>query len=232
MARQPATMGREAITKQERVYSILRQRIQSGEYEPGYRIVINQLAAEFGVSALPVREAMRRVQAEGLVVFRPNAGAYVAPAEPELADSIIELLAVAEGYSTALAAPHLRKAEIERLRELTDAMERASESRDSEVLAELETEFHALLEAHCPNLTLVRLVRDTARRLDAARGAIRRAACEGETVTPHRHLVELLAGGGSPAGIEQAARLDTACRERARLKSRTGNTPDHGGEPG
>ena len=128
MAQKPATIGREAVTKQERVYGVLRERIQTGEYEPGHRIVIDQLAAEFGVSALPVREAVRRVQAEGLVVFRPNSGACVAPADPELVDSMIELLAVVEGYATALAAPHLGDAEVERLRALTDAMERGDRS--------------------------------------------------------------------------------------------------------
>jgi len=201
-------MVREAITKQERVYGILRERIQTGTYEPGYRIVIAQLAAELGVSTLPVREAVRRVQAEGLIVFRSNSGAYVRPAEPERVDSMIELLAVVEGYATALAAPHLREAEIERLQELTDAMEDAVASCDSGALANLEREFHALLEARCPNLTLVRLLRDTARRLDVARHAIpfAHAGCESETVTGHRLLVELLACSGSPAGIEQVAR--------------------------
>jgi DNA-binding GntR family transcriptional regulator len=106
MARKPATIGRKAITKQERVYGILRERIQTGTYRPGHRIVVDQLAAEFGVSALPVREAVRRVQAEGLVVFRRNSGACVTPAEPELVDSMAELLAVVEGYATSLAAPH------------------------------------------------------------------------------------------------------------------------------
>lgn len=208
MARnEQATIEREAATKQERVYGILRERIQTGEYEPGHRIVINQLAAEFGVSALPVREAMRRVQAEGLVVFLPKSGACVAPANPGLVDSMIELLAVVEGYATALAAPHVGEDEIARLRELAEAMERATASRDRTVLADLETEFRALLEAHCPNLTLVRLMRDTARRLDVARGALPAAGNDAEIVTGYRRLVELLARSGSPAGVEQAARV-------------------------
>ena len=195
------------MTKQERVYGVLRERIQTGEHEPGHRIAINQLAADCGVSALPVREAMRRVQAEGLVVFRPNTGACVAPADPELVDSMIELLAVVEGYAAALAAPHLGGAEIERLRELTQAMERATESRDPDALAELEKEFHALLEGHCPNSTLVRLMHDTARRLAAARGAIPPAGSEAEIVAGYRRLVELLGRSGSPARVEQAARV-------------------------
>ena len=109
MARKPPTKTRETTTKQQRVYGVLRERIRTGVYEPGHRIVIDQLAAEFGVSPLPVREAVRRMQAEGLVVSRPNSSACVAPADPELVEPIIELLAVVEGYVTALAAPHLAR---------------------------------------------------------------------------------------------------------------------------
>ena len=74
--------SRSGPTKQERVYKEVRERILAGTYVPGFRIVIDALAEEFGVSALPVREAIRRLEAEGLVIFRPNVGAQVAPAEP------------------------------------------------------------------------------------------------------------------------------------------------------
>ena len=77
-------MAASAPTKQQQVYEVLRERILSGAYGPGFRVVIDQVAAEFAVSALPVREAIRRLEAEGLIVYRPNAGAQVAPAEPEI----------------------------------------------------------------------------------------------------------------------------------------------------
>ena len=76
------------------MYRTIRERILSGDYGPGYRVVIDALAAELGVSALPVREAIRRLEAEGLVVFRPNAGAHVAPADPGVFD---EEMTVARG---------------------------------------------------------------------------------------------------------------------------------------
>ena len=166
MATKSAGTGREAITKQERVYGVLRERIQTGTYGPGHRIVVDQLAAELGVSALPVREAVRRIQAEGLVVFRRSSGACVAPADPELIDSIIELLAVVEGYATALTAPYLGGTEVVGLRALTDAMEEAIARRDNGDLARLDCEFHALLEDHCPNSSLVGLLRDLTCRLN------------------------------------------------------------------
>ena len=79
--------------KQEQAYAALRERILSGSYSPGYRLVIDALAEELGVSALPIREAIRRLEAEGLVVFRPNAGAQVAPADPALFEDMMVGLA-------------------------------------------------------------------------------------------------------------------------------------------
>ena len=58
-------------TKQQRLYEAIRERILSGAYGPGFRIVIDSVAEEFGVSQLPVREAVRRLEAEGLLVYRP-----------------------------------------------------------------------------------------------------------------------------------------------------------------
>src|SRR5689334_9938563 len=156
----------ESVTKQERVYRAIRERILSGAYGPGYRVVIDALATEFGVSALPVREAIRRLEAEGLVIFRPNAGAHVAPADPALFDQEMTVLAVLEGYATALAAPHLRKAEIKRLSSITDSMVAAIGRLDPLTFGRLNQEFHAVIYEHCSNAALVDLLRDVAARLD------------------------------------------------------------------
>src|ERR1700730_17057097 len=115
------------MTKQERLYEAIRERILSGAYSPGYRVVIDGLAEEFQVSALPVREAIRRLEAEGLVVYRPNAGAQVAPADPGVFLEELTVLAVLEGYATALAAPTLGEAEIARLTEINASMAAAME---------------------------------------------------------------------------------------------------------
>src|ERR1700716_301190 len=113
---------RDGVTKQERLYRAIRERILSGAYGPGYRVVIDALAEEFEVSALPVREAIRRLEAEGLVVYRPNAGAQVAPADPGAFLEELTVLAVLEGYATSLAAPLLSAADVARLQEVNDRM--------------------------------------------------------------------------------------------------------------
>jgi len=210
----------DAVTKQERVYRVLRERILDGTYGPGYRVVIDALAGEFGVSALPVREAIRRLEAEGLVIFRPNAGAQVAPADPGLFDDEMTVLAVLEGYATALAAEQLGKAEIKRLSDLNAQMVEAIEHLDPLSFGRLNQEFHAIIYEHCPNAALVGLLRAVARRLDAIRRTVfvqipYRGA---ESVAEHRRLIDLIASGAPAGKIEAAARehkLNTVASFRA-----------------
>jgi DNA-binding GntR family transcriptional regulator len=196
------------LTKQERVYREVRERILSGAYGPGYRVVIDALAEEFEVSALPVREAIRRLEAEGLVIYRPNAGAQVAPAEPGVFDEEMTVLAILEGYATALAAPELSAADIEQLTAINERMIRAMEQMDSLTFGRLNQEFHALIHQRCPNAALVAMLHDVARRLDAIRRTVfiqipYRGA---ESVSEHRALIELLSGGAPADEIEAAAR--------------------------
>ena len=200
--------GSTIVTKQERVYQAIRERILSGAYGPGYRVVIDALAEEFEVSGLPVREAIRRLEAEGLVIYRPNAGAQVAPADPGLFDEEMSVLAVLEGYGTALAAPCLGEAQIARLTEINDEMADAMAGLDSLSFGRLNQEFHGLIYEFCPNAALVGILRDVARRLDAIRRTVfvqipyRGSA----SVAEHKELIELLASGAPAARIEKAAR--------------------------
>lgn len=198
----------KSLTKQERVYREVRERILSGAYGPGFRVVIDALAEEFEVSALPVREAIRRLEAEGLVIYRPNAGAQVAPAEPGVFDEEMTVLAILEGYATALAAPELSAEDVAQLTAVNDRMVVAMEQMDSLTFGRLNQEFHALIHQRCPNAALVAMLHDVARRLDAIRRTvfIQIPYRGSESVSEHRALIELLSRGAPATEIEAAAR--------------------------
>lgn len=200
--------GEVAPTKQEQVYREIRERILSGVYGPGFRVVIDALAEEFAVSALPVREAIRRLEAEGLVVFRPNAGAQVTPADPGAFDEEMTVLAVLEGFATALAAPSLGRAEIRRLTEINRRMVTAMEGMDPLTFGALNQEFHAVILERCPNPTLVGMVRDVGRRLDAIRRTVFvQIPYRGRaSVAEHTAIVELIRARAPIGEIEAAAR--------------------------
>jgi DNA-binding GntR family transcriptional regulator len=196
------------LTKQERAYRAIRERILDGSYGPGYRIVIDSLADELSISALPVREAIRRLEAEGLVVYRANAGAQVAPAEPGVFEEEATVLALLEGYATALAAPHLDGADVQRLRDINASMVEAMEELDPLRFGRLNHEFHALINDHCPNAALLEMLRELARRLDAKRRTVFvHIPYRGKTsVAEHEELIELLARRAPAAEVEAAAR--------------------------
>lgn len=196
------------MSKVDRAYGAIRERILSGAYGPGFRLVIDLLAEELGVSALPVREAIRRLEAEGLVIFRPNAGAQVAPADPAQFEESMTVLAVLEGYATALAAPHIDEAAIERLEAINERMVQCMEQLDALGFGAANREFHMAIYKHCPNPYLVELLTDTERRLDAIRRTVftqipyrGRASLE-----EHRHLIHLLRSGASFDEVEAATR--------------------------
>lgn len=208
------------MNKQQRAYEQLRERILSGAYSPGYRIVIDTLADELGFSTLPIREAIRRLEAEGLVVFKPNAGAHVAPADPALFEEMVTSLAVLEGYATALAAPHLDAGDIARLEQINATMVACMAQVDAIGFGRANREFHLLIYERCPNDHIVELLRDTERRLDAIRRTVfAHIPYRGrKSIEEHEQIIELLRSGAPAAKIEMAARrhkLETSKAFRA-----------------
>ena len=192
------------MNKQERTYEILRDRIHSGVYAPMARLNIDALARELGVSPIPVREALRRLEAQGWVQFKPNAGAIVSPVDSTSWEQAMVALAILEGAATAEAQRHLRKSDFTRLRKIAADME----SRDDLVrFGKLNRRLHEVIVARCGNDCLLDLLRQTRDRLDRAGSTMfaylpERAAT---AAREHTRLIELLESG-DPAEVEHYAR--------------------------
>ena len=104
------------MNKQERTYTILRDRIHSGSIAPLARLNIDALARELGVSPIPVREALRRLEAEGWVRFTPNVGAVVSPVDSTFWEQAMVALAILEGAASGEAHKNLRRSDITKTR--------------------------------------------------------------------------------------------------------------------
>lgn len=143
-----AGVGRGLSVAGDRAYSAIREIIVSGRVGPGGRLREGEISLELGVSRTPVREAIRRLAAQGFVDFVPNKGALVASwNEQELAD-ILELRVLLESHAAHRAASRISENHIERLEELAAAME-AHVGRPIEVtdfrIAQLNNDFHRLI---------------------------------------------------------------------------------------
>jgi len=135
------------VTKQQFVYGLLRDSIIRCELQPGERLVIDELARRFQVSIIPVREALRLLQSEGLVVSVPHVGATVSPISHA---SIYETFAIMEALEVVGARAATKKAteaDIEGLARRVAAMDRAIASGKPAQWADLNTEFHLAIGA-------------------------------------------------------------------------------------
>src|SRR6266704_2432824 len=121
----PTARSAAPTNKHERAYRLIRERIEAGIYQPGQRLVIDALARDLDMSQVPIREAIRRLQAEGWVTYRHNSGPEIANIGLDQWQATMEVLAVLEGYATALAAARLRKDDLQQLRKHAAAMQRA-----------------------------------------------------------------------------------------------------------
>ncbi len=197
----------DCVNKQERTYTVLRDRIHSGAFAPLARLNIDGLARELGVSAIPVREALRRLEAEGWVRFQPNVGAIVAPVDATAWEQQMVAVAILEGAATADAAAHLTASDLTNVKRLAAEMEQVAAEGDLATFSRLNRRLHATVIARCGNAYLLELLEQTNQRLDRLRDTMftylpaRSTAVIGE----HAHLVELLEGGDS-AEIERYAR--------------------------
>ncbi|NKZ08615.1 GntR family transcriptional regulator [Actinomadura latina] len=194
-------------SKAEFCYGLLRSRIFDGTYVPGYRLVINQLAQETGVSTIPLREALRRLQSDGLVEVVRNVGARVAVFDAEQVGHTLQILARLEGYATAISAPSMTAAHIAASRRINDRMAEALEEFDPTAFTALNREFHFSIYEHCPDGHLRALLEAEWARLDHMRrstfgyvpGRARRSVVE------HERILALISEKADAAEIERVA---------------------------
>ncbi|HET7799101.1 MAG TPA: GntR family transcriptional regulator [Humibacillus xanthopallidus] len=129
----------------ERAYTALLSRISAGEILAGERLFEQSLAEALGVSRTPVRDALKRLAAEGLVDIEPYRGAQVVSFTPEDVAALYAMRAEFEPVAARLAVPAMSDADVERLAELAEQMERiVTEQGDAGGLTALNNSFHAI----------------------------------------------------------------------------------------
>jgi DNA-binding GntR family transcriptional regulator len=123
----------------------LRERILHGDYPDGYPLRQDALAESLGVSRIPVREALRQLEADGLVVVNPHQGAVVSMLSLDEVEELFELRALIESDLMRRATPHMDEARLQRAGEVLDEYEAAFERREIAAWGQLNWEFHSTL---------------------------------------------------------------------------------------
>ncbi|MBB4929581.1 DNA-binding GntR family transcriptional regulator [Lipingzhangella halophila] len=204
----PGSSDLTGLSKSQRAYAVIKERITEGTYGPGYRLVLGQLARELDVSQVPVREAIRLLEAEGLVSFERNVGARVSAIDPTEYQHTMQTMAIVEGAATALAAPHIGAGELDRARELNERMRDSLRDFTPVEFTQLNKEFHETLYLCCPNPEMIDLVRRQWSRMATIRSSTfslvpGRAA---NSVAEHEELLGLMESRADAETVERRAR--------------------------
>ncbi|MBO1902264.1 GntR family transcriptional regulator [Leucobacter weissii] len=198
--------------KTQLVYDFVMERIVDGTFGTGEFLNIGLLAEKTGVSLIPTREALRRLESEGLVEFLFHRGVRVAELTIEEYREIMQTQAVLEGLAVGLSVPLLTDGELSRAREVNARMNEAHDSGDFHAYNEGSLEFHGILRAPCPNRHLRDILDRGQSRIAAVRASVvgYRGTVAQRLSDEHEHMLDRIAAG---AGSDEVEALMRAHRE-------------------
>ncbi len=147
------------VPLRDQVRQALQDRISEGALRPGDRLYEQEIAVEFGISRVPVREAIRMLQSEGLVDVQPNRrGVFVRSLDRRQVEELFDVREALEGLAARLAANRASEAEVQRLGELAGRSRQAWQDSDTDAMSAANTEFHDRLVALSGNELLASML--------------------------------------------------------------------------
>ena len=178
----------------------LRQRIFAHELPPGTWIDEQKLAEQYGISRTPLREALKVLAAEGLVILKPRRGCYVTEISQRDLDEIFPLIALLEGHCAGEAVKKMTPAELERLRAVHARLESSAREQRIAAFFEANQEFHQGLQEIAGNRWLMQLVQDLRKVLNLSRRhSLSREGRLAQSLAEHRAILAAIEAGDAPA---------------------------------
>ncbi|MEU1405130.1 GntR family transcriptional regulator [Streptomyces sp. NPDC005728] len=209
----------------ERVLATLRQDIIAGRLGPGDRLVERELAERFGVSRVPVREAIRALVAEGFVLFESARRTVVRRLTPTDVKELFELREALEVYAAGLAAARATPEALAELRGLLSEAATATKEGDGEAITDINTRFHDSILALAGNTLLISVMEPVDGRL---RWLTRQNAEWPQLLDEHRELYEAIASG-DPESARTLALAHVRANYRSTVRHLFGTDPEDAG---
>ena len=148
----------EYLPLRDVVFQTLRQAILRGELKPGERLMEVRLAKKLGVSRTPIREAIRKLELEGLVLMIPRRGAEVAEITEKSMRDVLEVRRALEVLAVSLSCDRISGEQIEALKEAAEEFDRSLTSDDVTTTAEADVHFHDIIYRSTDNQRLIQLL--------------------------------------------------------------------------
>lgn len=196
----------------------IRQAIISGEFPAGMRLMELQLAEEMGVSRTPVREAIRKMELEGLVVMIHRRGAYVADISIKDINEVYEIRTALDVLAAGLAAERIDDDEIKQMKELLEADKPLVAAKDYPKIIENDTAFHDVIYKASRNKRCMNIISNLREQITAIRGRSMPYPGRLETMLKeHENIYEAIAQR-SVDKAQKAVRTHMENAERTLLK--------------
>jgi DNA-binding GntR family transcriptional regulator len=210
----------------EQVYAGIKNAIIGGEFEPGRRLIEERLAEDMKTSRTPVREAIQKLEKEGLIQRLPRGGFAVKGVSEEEVEEVFDLRAVLEGYAAYLATARIEEEELNALEAIIKVEEAALSTMDVEEFIKLDSEFHDSLYKAAKNNRLYGLLNDLRDYMYRYRVILlrygRKAAL---AVQDHKEMVESLRAKNARQVEKLVRKHMTRGKNLIRRKIRQGQEP-------
>lgn len=155
----------EFLPLRDVVFNTLRQAILTGELKPGERLMEIHLANRLGVSRTPIREAIRKLELEGLVTMVPRRGAEVAQITEKSMNDVLEVRRALDALCVELACDRISDRELEQLKQACEGFEQAIKTQDAKQIAQADVALHDIIVQATGNQRLVQLINNLSEQM-------------------------------------------------------------------
>jgi DNA-binding GntR family transcriptional regulator len=155
----------EYLPLRDVVFNTLRQEILTGKLKPGERLMEIHLANKLGVSRTPIREAIRKLELEGLVIMIPRRGAEVAQITFKSLEDVMEVRRALDVLAIELACDRMLDEDLDRLGKACENFNVAVATKDTRKIAEADVEFHDIIVQSTGNARLIQLVNNLSEQM-------------------------------------------------------------------
>ena len=208
----------EFLPLRDVVFNTLRRAILNGKLKPGERLMEVHLANRLGVSRTPIREAIRKLELEGLVIMIPRRGAEVARITEKSLKDVLEVRRALDALSVELACERITQPDLERLGEACRNFERAVRGEDASVIASADVALHDIIVEATGNRRLQQLVNNLSEQMYRFRFVyIKEENQHDNLVAEHREIYESILNCDSERAAA-AARLHIDNQEKSIIR--------------
>lgn len=190
----------EYLPLRDVVFNTLRQAILRGEMEPGERLMEIQLAQKLGVSRTPIREAIRKLELEGLVVMIPRKGAEVAHITEKDMRDVLEVRCTLEELAVSLACKNVTDKAVAELKAANKVFEAAIISKDVVNIVDADVQFHDAIYAMTDNARLIQIINKLREQMYRYRlEYVKDARTHSILISEHNDIIDRLSGKDAEA---------------------------------